>query len=376
MTRIFKLLSPAFLFLAIVSCEDFESNDNLEVRGLSEFLVEEAYPGEIGELEVIKTSVEPFEYRRINGEAVFEGDIILSKEQLEILEGKKSGRAQSTGRASLAARWPGRIVYYTISPSLPNQHRVTDAIAHWESNTDISFIPRTTEPNYISFIPGDGCASFVGMIGGEQYVWLGGGCTTGNTIHEIGHAVGLFHEHSRSNRNSNVRVNWENILSGYEHNFRTYNVLGFSGFDSDVFDFGSIMLYPSDAFSSNGQPTLVNNAGGTFTTQRNELSPGDIAGVTQLYNAVELARPSNVYAYHDGKSELEVTWDAVPGATRYYIITDYRTAGEFELYKIELSNIYVRELKLIFRDQYRLFISAADDNGNVSRAVEPGYSWK
>jgi len=85
--------------------------------------------------------------------------------------------------------------------------------------TCIRFKPYTgEESDYIRITAGNtGCWSSVGRIGGRQDVNLQvPGCLTqkGTVIHELMHAVGFLHEHSRYERDDYVDILWDNISNG------------------------------------------------------------------------------------------------------------------------------------------------------------------
>ncbi|KAM7294421.1 putative metalloproteinase [Ixodes scapularis] len=56
------------------------------------------------------------------------------------------------------------------------------------------------------------CYSAVGRMGNAQPLSLGDGCVfRGTIIHELLHAVGFYHEHSRSDRDQYINVFLQNV---------------------------------------------------------------------------------------------------------------------------------------------------------------------
>ncbi|HVM59640.1 MAG TPA: M12 family metallopeptidase [Verrucomicrobiae bacterium] len=142
--------------------------------------------------------------------------------------------------------WTGGNVYYTFSNNVSAVHQTyfIDGMNEWAMFANLHFIPRTTQSNYVTIVDGgtfqEGGNSTVGMVGGQQFTYIGSTSWNRPTIcHEIGHTLGLVHEHQRSDRNSYVTILTNNIAPGQEGNF----VLLTNSVNETAYDFLSIMHY-------------------------------------------------------------------------------------------------------------------------------------
>jgi hypothetical protein len=232
----------------------------------------------------------PVSHAVVDGMAVYEGDILLGP--ANELPQAQPGSAKNKDRSAVAVtgqfyRWPNATIPYVIASTVPNQARITGAVDHWNKVMAgvVRLVPRTDESVYVQFVrptSAGTCTSYIGKVfsSGAQPIQTGDYCSLGNIIHEIGHAFGLWHEHTREDRNNHVTVNLENVQTGQTHNF-TQNIS--TGDDIGVYDYASIMHYNTTAFSANGLPTIVTIPAGIPIGQRNGLSTGDIAAIKILY---------------------------------------------------------------------------------------------
>lgn len=177
------------------------------------------------------------------------------------------------------------------------KQQILDAMAYMESETNIRFYNATGQPTrdpkwgfdypYVEFVASQFNQSQVGRIGGKQILEISDFFSRGVIVHEICHALGLFHEQCRADRDNYVTVHYSNMPSTAHHNFRVENK---NYFMLGGFDFNSIMLYDSYSFSNNGLPTMTKKDGSTFTSNLYGLSDTDKRFINRFYLPY-IARP-------------------------------------------------------------------------------------
>lgn len=183
--------------------------------------------------------------------------------------------------------WSDGILPYEIDPKLADVSRVEEAILHINQNTIVQLVKRIDQEDYLYFTTGEkNCYSYVGRIGGKQPIYLSKGCTKGKVIHEVLHAIGLYHEQSRFDRDEFIQIQFWNIEEKYHHQF---TIIDESIFPLHTpFDFNSIMLYASNAFAKDpNYLSIIRVQGDYYYPNEETLSDWDIEKINTLYQEVQ-----------------------------------------------------------------------------------------
>ena len=222
------------------------------------------------------------------GYHVVEGDIV------EPLPGRIS-----TETAYVALLWPGGVVPYefdaNVSPG--NQAQALLAMAQWAAISNgvcVSFTPRSGQANFIHFQNSTMNNSLVGMQSGGQAINITDWGTTFIIAHELAHALGYYHEQSRSDRDFYVAIHLENVCqtccSGSCNS--QFTIRPGMGAEWGPYDFDSVMHYGPCSFSTatdcptNGMTITMQPGYEAFLNaigQRNHLSTLDQMVMSFLY---------------------------------------------------------------------------------------------
>ncbi|XP_020628103.1 tolloid-like protein 1 [Orbicella faveolata] len=235
------------------------------------------------------------DYDPCKADGIIQGDIAISLKELRLRRQKRAATAYSK------RLWRDGVIPFVIADGTytgDQKATIIQAMRHWENFTCLSFVERTIEKDYIYFHKGRcGCCSYVGRKGnGRQGISVGKNCDKfGIVVHEIGHTVGFWHEHTRPDRGEFVTIVKDNIKKGEEHNFLQLSSTEINSLN-EPYDYGSIMHYGKSTFAKEvSQVTILPKKDPETELipeigQRDQLSQGDIRQTSKMYRCAECGR--------------------------------------------------------------------------------------
>lgn len=202
----------------------------------------------------------------VDGDAILGGDMNLGP--IEELRERAAGGSPEALHDPDFAQWPNGEVPYTIDAAFERQNRtlIQDVFRQWENGTGVRFVPRRPEhARYVDIVAtGDGTCtvySYSNPVRAEVDDWC--------FAHEIGHTLGLLHEHQRRDRADHVRVRVP--LFWRRSQYEAFDDIEPCG----PYDLASVMHYEDNRIRPlTGRP---------ITRQDNVVSDGDRRSVAAVY---------------------------------------------------------------------------------------------
>ncbi|KAL9698221.1 hypothetical protein quinque_001662 [Culex quinquefasciatus] len=168
-------------------------------------------------------------------------------------------------------RWPGARVPYVIKGVFSTTQRtiISKAIAQYTASTCVRFVPRTTEATFVTIDSSPtGCWSYIGRSLNNSYnlvnLQVPNCITTGTVAHELMHALGFYHEFTRTDRDDYVTIDTGALdpkyqtVSFYNANYAKLaaNLTPLYGIP---YNYGSVMHYSKWAGAYNQSRPVMNN---------------------------------------------------------------------------------------------------------------------
>ncbi|KAM6964983.1 meprin A subunit alpha-like [Aplochiton taeniatus] len=185
-------------------------------------------------------------------------------------------------------RWKFPIPYILAdSLDLNAKGVIFQAFEMYRLKSCVDFKPYEGEKSFIKFEKLDGCWSMVGDLGEGQQLSLGETCDYKGTImHELLHALGFYHEQSRTDRDDYVEIWWDQVLPGMEHNFDKYSYDLIMD-QNTPYDYESIMHYGPYSFNKDPRYPTITAKDPELTKylgQYNDFSSLDLLRLNRMYN--------------------------------------------------------------------------------------------
>ncbi|XP_078069869.1 meprin A subunit alpha-like [Mustelus asterias] len=252
------------LTLLITSCDTLVVKD--KIRKTPSKYVYDVDPGDFRD-DIPKINLES---RRF----LFQGDIAETRERNALKDP--------------TSRWKFPIPYILADNlDLNAKGEILNSFEQYRLKSCIDFKPYEGEKTYLIFQKLDGCWSFVGDNHSGQNVSIGERCDYKAIIeHELLHALGFYHEQSRTDRDDYVNIWWDEIIPGMEHNFVVYGDSYITDLNTP-YDYESLMHYAPFSFNKNDSfPTITAKipAFDDIIGQRLDFSPIDLLRLNRMYN--------------------------------------------------------------------------------------------
>lgn len=227
-----------------------------------------------------------------NGKYLFGGDVILDRKDF-VLPGETKVSARGTFEG---ATWTGKRIKWKYDTGVSETVKAAwrSAMSKWRTSNSFIFerVESTSSSQLLVIQENNSGVAYATSIGAKQneivYISIDpavySSVLVGSLTHELGHVLGLIHEHQRKDRDNSIIINYDNILPEWRYNF---DVAPFS-VANGTFDFKSIMLYnPYNGFAiDQTQPVFTKKDGTTWTPQTTYVSKGDAAAITEMYKNV------------------------------------------------------------------------------------------
>ncbi|OWA50487.1 putative Embryonic protein UVS.2 [Hypsibius exemplaris] len=212
----------------------------------------------------------------------------------------------ANGVVNDALKWTDLVIPFAFSKTFQSEpdrmQLVLDAMDVFQKATCLTFVQRTTETQYLQISADSlGCYSDVGKqppnppdFKGQRVGLSINECFPGNKSgiaqHQIMHAIGFYHEHSRLDRDEYVDIDWSSIkLEGKNQFLVKFHTTAFG----EPYDFGSVLHYGMYEFAR--RPTVWTirpkaKYRDQVIGQRDGLSATDIRKINKMYNCtIQLA---------------------------------------------------------------------------------------